>query len=74
MLPRNQVYLVQTPQTFRANILIEAYHQAESPSFTDDASVVEANGNAVTLIEGDRINLKVTTAEDLAVATAYLQQ
>lgn len=73
-LPRDQVYLIQTPQTFRAAVILNAYLQEESPLFTDDASVVEANGTPVTLIEGDKTNLKITTETDLAVAAVYLQQ
>jgi len=73
VLPRNQVFLIQTPQTFHADILFKAYEQEESPTFTDDATVVESIGETITLIEGDKTNLKITTEDDLAFASALLQ-
>ena len=70
---RNRLRAVQTPQFFRAQLLLTAYGQDFSPSFTDDASVVEAVGYTVTLAEGDPANIKVTTPVDLAVAEALLK-
>ena len=67
-VPRNRYRLVQTPQTFRLSLLRDAYAQAYSEAFTDDASVVEALGHPVTLVEGNRENIKITTPYDLAVA------
>ena len=67
-VPRSCYRLVQTPQTFRLSLLAEAYAQPYSEAFTDDASVVEALGHAVTLVEGNRENIKITTPYDLAVA------
>ena len=67
-VPRNRYRLVQTPQTFRLSLLWDAYAQAYSEAFTDDASVVEALGHPVTLVEGNRENIKITTPYDLAVA------
>jgi len=67
-VPRSSYRLVQTPQTFRLSMLAEAYNQPYSEAFTDDASVVEALGHAVTLVEGNRENIKITTPYDLAVA------
>lgn len=64
-VPRNEYKLVQTPQTFSASLLREAYRQPFSPSFTDDASVVEAYGHAITLVQGNRENIKITTPSDL---------
>ena len=73
VLPRNQVFLIQTPQTFHADLLFKAYEQEESPAFTDDATVVESMGETITLIEGDKTNLKITTEDDLTLASALLE-
>lgn len=69
---RDLYRLVQTPQTFDAALLKEAYRQPYIPHFTDDASVVEAFGHEVTLVEGCRENIKITTQFDLKVAEAIL--
>lgn len=63
--PRDAYRLVQTPQTFPLALLKEAYRQPYSEAFTDDASVVEALGKAITMIEGNRENIKITTPSDL---------
>ncbi len=68
VVDREAYRLVQTPQVFRAQLLKEAYRQAYQPSFTDDASVVEHMGHTVTLVEGERRNIKITTPTDLALA------
>ena len=65
---RNLYRLVQTPQVFRVGILKEAYRQPYQPSFTDDASVVEALGHRITLVDGNRENVKITTPSDLIFA------
>src|SRR5690606_34828828 len=72
--PRVSVYRMQTPQTFSASILYDAYEQADSNSFSDDASVVEKKGYPITLVDGDTRNIKVTFTEDLAIAEILLQQ
>jgi 2-C-methyl-D-erythritol 4-phosphate cytidylyltransferase len=64
-VPRQDYKLVQTPQVFKADLLRRAYEQPFTPSFTDDASVVEALGHNITLVEGNRENIKITTKEDL---------
>ena len=64
-VPRDEYKLVQTPQTFHISLLKEAYLQQFVPSFTDDASVVEALGKRVHLVEGNRENIKITTPADL---------
>lgn len=69
---RNDYKLVQTPQVFDAALLKEAYRQPYMPEFTDDASVVEAMGGAVELVEGNRENIKITTPFDLKIASALL--
>lgn len=63
--PRDEYRLVQTPQTFPIALLKEAYRQPFSEAFTDDASVVEALGKEITMVEGNRENIKITTPSDL---------
>ena len=63
--PRDAYRLVQTPQTFPLALLKEAYRQPFREAFTDDASVVEALGKEITMIEGNRENIKITTPSDL---------
>lgn len=69
---REQYRLVQTPQVFSVSLLKKAYNQAYLPAFTDDASVVEAMGMPVFLVEGNRENIKLTTPFDLKVANALI--
>ncbi len=71
---RKSYFLVQTPQTFQSTLLKEAYLKS-SPNriFTDDASVFEASGREVKLIEGDYKNIKITTPEDLIIAQALMR-
>ena len=71
-IDRSRLRIVQTPQVFDAALLREAYRQPFSAAFTDDASVVEAAGHAVTLCEGERENIKITTPSDLDMAEAIL--
>ena len=67
-VPRNSYKLVQTPQVFPVSMLKKAYEQAFIPDFTDDASVVESMGFQVTLAEGNRENIKLTTPFDIMIA------
>ena len=69
---RDAYRLVQTPQTFNVALLRRAYEQPYCDAFTDEASVVEALGAAVQLVEGNRENIKLTTPFDLIVARALL--
>ncbi len=71
---RSRLYGVQTPQTFRYSLLVEAYAAARRQGFsgTDDASYVEWLGHPVRLVPGSRNNLKITVAEDLRMAEALL--
>jgi len=73
IVDRNRYRMVQTPQTFRLALLKEAYKQPYNELFTDDASVVEASGVKVTLIDGNRENIKITHRSDLLWAEAYLK-
>lgn len=74
IVDRSQLRMVQTPQFFQAEVLRRAYEQSFSPLFTDDASVVEAAGGEVTLIEGEVQNIKITTPIDLTIAEAILAE
>ena len=67
-VPRDQYKLVQTPQVFDVALLRRAYEQTYTDMFTDDASVVEALGENVYLVEGNRENIKLTTPFDLKLA------
>jgi len=71
-LDRSRLRLVQTPQTFTLSLLRRAFQQPYQPAFTDDASVVEALGHPIALVEGNRENLKITTPFDLLVAEALV--
>ena len=66
--PRDEYRLVQTPQTFPLALLRQAYQQPYTENFTDDASVVEALGKEIIMIEGNRENIKLTTPNDLSYA------
>lgn len=70
---RSRYCVVQTPQCFQLPILAKAYEQEYRYTFTDDASVVEADGNEVHLVDGNVDNFKLTTRVDLIVAEAMLK-
>ena len=70
---RDAYKLVQTPQVFSISLLKEAYKQEYTPEFTDDASVVETMGASVSLVEGNRENIKLTTPFDLIVANVLVE-
>ena len=72
-IDRRRIKLVQTPQTFRSDILLPAYMQDHQEAFTDEATVVEEAGHPVYLIEGERTNIKITTPEDLVMAGYWLK-
>ena len=72
-LLRSSLRAVQTPQTFKAELLRGAYDVEESPLFTDDASVIEAIGHKVALVEGEIANIKITTPIDMVIATELLK-
>ena len=73
-VPRDEYRLVQTPQTFDIQLLKAANRQPYNDGFTDDASVVESYGHAITLVEGNRENIKITTPYDIIVAEALCKQ
>ena len=63
---------MQTPQTFRLGLLRRAFNQPFSERFTDDASVIEALGEKVEMVDGNRENIKLTTPFDLKVAEVLI--
>ena len=72
IIDRSALRMVQTPQVFQAEALRKAYEQPFSTTFTDDASVMEAAGHKVTLVEGERENIKITTPSDMLIAEAII--
>ena len=72
IVDRTPLRIVQTPQIFAAPILRAAYDTDFRSEFTDDASVVEYSGEKVSLCEGDYLNIKITTPNDIALANAIL--
>ncbi len=71
--PRGDYRLVQTPQTFDIQLLKAANRQPYNDGFTDDASVVEGYGHPITLVDGNRENIKITTPFDLKIAEALIE-
>ena len=71
-VPRSDYRLVQTPQTFDIQLLKAANKQPYNDGFTDDASVVEAYGFNITLVDGNRENIKITTPYDLKIAEVLI--
>jgi len=73
-MDRNKVMLVQTPQTFHSKILLPAYEIDFKDKFTDEATVAEAYGLKVSLVDGEETNIKITRPIDLKIAEELLQQ
>ena len=73
-LDRNQLKAVQTPQAFQSEIILKAFEQDYTELFTDEATVAEQAGFTLTLVEGSKQNIKITTPEDLLWAEFILQQ
>jgi 2-C-methyl-D-erythritol 4-phosphate cytidylyltransferase len=71
-IDRSNLYKVQTPQCFVSADIKKAYTQEFSDTFTDDASVFEANGGKINILLGEEKNLKITTKEDLKVASILI--
>ena len=71
-VPRGDYRLVQTPQTFDIQLLKAANKQPYNDGFTDDASVVESFGYEITLVEGNRENIKITTPYDMKIAEVLI--
>lgn len=73
-IDRNKVMLVQTPQTFHSKILLPAFKIDYKEKFTDEATVVEAFGLKVTLVEGEENNIKITRPMDLLMAEKIINE
>jgi len=71
---RSKFRIIQTPQTFNLQLIKKAYQLKEDPSLTDDASVAEKSGHAISLFEGSYENIKITTKEDLVFAEALMKE
>lgn len=69
---REGIVAVQTPQCFQVERILQAYDQNYQPAFTDDATVFEAAGNKIHLVDGEEWNIKITTPADLKIAEAIL--
>lgn len=72
-LDRSRLWLVETPQAFRRDLLIRAHAEAGSGEFTDDASIVEATGQKIQVVASQGRNLKVTVASDLVLVREALE-
>jgi 2-C-methyl-D-erythritol 4-phosphate cytidylyltransferase len=74
-VPRQDLWLAQTPQTFRVEVIREAHLRAHllGVTVTDDAALLEWAGGQVKIVPGDTRNFKITTPEDLQLAEALLQ-
>jgi 2-C-methyl-D-erythritol 4-phosphate cytidylyltransferase len=71
---RQQVRIIQTPQTFLSDIILPAFEQEYNEAFTDEATVVEAYGTNVFLTEGEYDNIKITRPVDLMIAEIILEE
>lgn len=74
LLDRQQVRIIQTPQTFYSDLLKKAFEQPYDPSFTDEAGVVEKLGVPIQLIEGEASNIKITRPLDILLAEKILEE
>ncbi|GAA4467174.1 2-C-methyl-D-erythritol 4-phosphate cytidylyltransferase [Nemorincola caseinilytica] len=70
---RDNLRIVQTPQTFMSHLILPAFDRPYDPAFTDEATVVEAHGHRVRLVAGDRDNIKITTPGDMVIAETLLK-
>lgn len=73
MMDRNKVMLIQTPQTFHSKILLPAFQIDFKDQFTDEATVVEAYGLKISLVEGEEDNIKITRPIDLQIAEKMIE-
>jgi 2-C-methyl-D-erythritol 4-phosphate cytidylyltransferase len=71
---RKDYMIIQTPQCFHSHLIKKAFEKPYQPEFTDDATVLEAYGEKIHLIEGNRENIKITTQQDLIIAEALFKQ
>jgi 2-C-methyl-D-erythritol 4-phosphate cytidylyltransferase/2-C-methyl-D-erythritol 2,4-cyclodiphosphate synthase len=73
-LPRDTIYLAQTPQGFRREVLARALEAGRTLEATDEAGLAEAAGHSVQIVEGESSNIKITTPEDLVMAEAIARE
>lgn len=73
-IDRSTLRIIQTPQTFKSELIIPAFEQAYQEGFTDEATVVESMGNMIHLIEGDYQNIKITRPIDLLIAQKIVEE
>jgi 2-C-methyl-D-erythritol 4-phosphate cytidylyltransferase len=74
IIDRSLLQLIQTPQVFRIDKLKQAYEQDYREIFTDDASVLEMNGEKINLVQGNRENIKITNKIDLIIAETLMNK
>ena len=72
-IDRNRFKVIQTPQGFHANLIKEAYAKRFRKSFTDDASVLEANGHEINLVKGNNKNMKITSSTDIHLVDCLMR-
>lgn len=72
IIDRTKLRAIQTPQTFHSAIIVPSFNKPYQEMFTDEASVVENDGHSIVLIEGEQLNIKITTPEDLILASAIM--
>ncbi|TVR71689.1 MAG: 2-C-methyl-D-erythritol 4-phosphate cytidylyltransferase [Marinilabiliales bacterium] len=70
---RSLFRMVQTPQVFSSDLLIEAFRQDYDPVFTDEATLVERAGHKIHLVKGQPDNIKITTTLDMCIASAIIE-
>jgi len=68
---RDDFRVVQTPQCFALSVIKKSFQQSYSPEFTDEASVIESGGEVIHLIQGEPMNIKITTPADLLIAESF---
>jgi len=71
---RNEVMIIQTPQTFHSKIIIPAFQIDYKDKFTDEATVVEAFGLKVSLVQGEEMNIKITRPVDMLIVEKLLEE
>jgi 2-C-methyl-D-erythritol 4-phosphate cytidylyltransferase len=74
VIDRNKLRIIQTPQAFRSGIILPAFKINDNGQFTDEATVIEASGKTVNLVEGEYTNIKITRPLDLLIAEKILEQ
>ncbi|MFC1500830.1 2-C-methyl-D-erythritol 4-phosphate cytidylyltransferase [Elusimicrobiota bacterium] len=72
-IPRDMVWFAQTPQIFKAPVIMKAYSKLKSKNITDDAQAIEQMGKKVKIVEGEQTNIKITETSDLKIAKTFLE-